>query len=91
MFAPFNNETANEKKFVCPDIDRYVTTLRSRLFLRLFFNVGLSLDCLFAKLFRTALPLATKYIASVALSTLNDWGACKDFKENVSQNLRFSA
>ena len=91
---------ANRTQFVCPDIDCYVATLGPR-------QLGHGMDYYrgrssmsgygswFAKLFRSALPLARKYIAPVAAdfasSTLHDWGSGKDIQESVSQNLRSSA
>jgi hypothetical protein len=56
---------------------------------------GYGLGSWFAKLFRSAIPLAKKYIAPVAAdfasSTLHDWGDGTDLKKSVSQNLRSSA
>ena len=91
-----------KKTFVCPDIDSYVTILgpqplghgmdyyRGRSSMS---SYGLS--NFFAKLFRSALPLAGKYIELVAKdfasSTLYDWGSRKDFKESLSQNVRSGA
>ena len=94
---------ANRKNiFVCPDIDCYVTALQPRqlghgmdYYKGRSSMSGYGLGSWFAKLFRSAIPLAKKYIAPVAAdfasSTLHDWGDGKDFKESVSKNLRSSA
>jgi hypothetical protein len=94
---------ANRKNvFVCPDIDCFVTALQRRqlghgmdYYKGRSSMSGYGLGSWFAKLFRSAIPLAKKYIAPVAAdfasSTLHDWGDGKDFKESVSKNLRSSA
>ena len=88
--------------FVCPDIDCYVGALSPR-------QIGNGLDYYkgrttmsgyglgswFARLFRSALPLARKYLvpaaSNFAASTLQDWGSGKNFKESVKENIRSSA
>ena len=51
---------------------------------------GYGLGNRLAKLFRSALSIAKKYIANdaadCASSTMNDWGPGKDFQESISQN-----
>jgi hypothetical protein len=53
---------------------------------------GYGLGSWFAKLLRSALPLARKYIVLAATdfasSTLYDWSSGKDFKNSASKNLR---
>ena len=93
---------ANRTQFVCPDIDCYVATLGPRqlghgmnYYRGRSSMSGYGLSSWFAKIFRSALPLARKYIAPVAAdfasSTLHDWGSGKDIQESVLQNLRSSA
>ena len=56
---------------------------------------GYGLGSWFARLFRSALPLARKYLvpaaSNFAASTLQDWGSGKNFKESVKENIRSSA
>ena len=88
-----------EDASVCPDIYCYVTTLRPQhLGHGIDYYKGRSLmscyglgNC-FAKLFRSALPLAKNYIAPVAVdipsSALHYRSSGKDSKESISQYIR---
>ena len=88
--------------FTCPDIDCYVNTLGPRqqgngmdYYKGRSSMSGYGLGSWFAKLFRSALPLARKYLVPAATdfasSTLYDWGSGKDFKKSASENLRSNA
>jgi hypothetical protein len=88
--------------FVCPDINCYAAALSPH-------QIGHGLDYYkgrttmsgyglgswFARLFRSALPLAKKYIVPAATnfagSTLQDWSSGKNFKDSLKENLRSSA
>jgi len=87
--------------FVCPDIDCYIATLWPRqlgngmdYYRGRSSMSGYGLGNWFSKLFHSPLPLAKKYTDPVAVdfssSTLYYWDPPKDFKESISQNLRFS-
>jgi len=88
--------------FTCPDIDCYVNTLGPRqqgngmdYYKGRSSMSGYGLGSWFAKLFRSSLPLARKYLVPAATdfaaSTLYDWGSGKDFKKSATENLRSSA
>ena len=78
--------------FICPDIDCYVNTLGPRqlgngmdYYKGRSSMSGYGLGSWFAILFRSALPLARKYIVPAAKdfasSTLYDWSSGNNFKK----------
>ena len=85
--------------FVCHDIDCYVATVGPRQIGDGMYYYkghssmsGCSLGSWFAKLFRSALPLAKKdnvlAVNDFTSSTLYDLDFSKDFSKSVSENLR---